>query len=364
MGRTLYFTVTNDLSYDQRMQRICGSLAAAGYRVHLIGYTRSGSIPLRDEPYRQRRLFCLFRKGKAFYIEYNVRLFLYLLFRRMDAVCAIDLDTLLPCYCIATLKRVKRVYDAHELFTELREVVRRPVIRRIWSWLERRLVPRFPNGYTVSDGIAAEFKKRYQVSYEVIRNVPILQPLPDPSPSEPFILYQGAVNEGRCFEYLIPALQWVRAPLVVCGDGNFMPQLQTLIERHGVADRVVLKGMVTPEELRRTAATARVGVALAEEGGLNQYWALPNKFFDYLHAGLPQLTMDFPEYRSINERYEVAVLTRNLDPRYLASLLNKMLEDDVLYGRLRSNCLNARKIYQWEQEKDRLLRFYEDLFRN
>ena len=110
----LYFTVTTDLSYDQRMIRICSSLAHAGYTVTLVGRSKSDSISLSSgQAFLQKRIKCLFQKGKLFYAEYNFRLFFYLLLKKMDGICAIDLDTILPCYYISKLKKVKRVYDAH-----------------------------------------------------------------------------------------------------------------------------------------------------------------------------------------------------------------------------------------------------------
>src|SRR5258708_9824272 len=119
--KRLTFTVTNDLRYDQRMIRICTSLANAGYSVTLTGANFSRSIPLTQQPFRQKRLACLFTKGKAFYIEYNLKLFFWLLFHKTGTICAIDLDTILPCYYISILKGSPRVYDAHELFCEIKE---------------------------------------------------------------------------------------------------------------------------------------------------------------------------------------------------------------------------------------------------
>ncbi|RMG81268.1 MAG: glycosyltransferase, partial [Bacteroidetes bacterium] len=125
--KRLLFTVTNDLTYDQRMIRICTTLSRAGYDVCLIGRRRRHSEPLRpgQYPFRQKRLFCFFEKGKLFYLEYNFRLFCLLLISRFDLVCSIDLDTILPGFLVAGLRRKIQVYDAHEYFTELPEVVHR-----------------------------------------------------------------------------------------------------------------------------------------------------------------------------------------------------------------------------------------------
>ncbi|MBK5271609.1 MAG: glycosyltransferase, partial [Bacteroidia bacterium] len=134
--KRLFFTVTNDLTFDQRMIRICTSLSSAGYRVTLIGRRLPGSKPSDKMIFHQKRIYCLTKKGKAFYIEYNMRLFFYLLFKKMDLICAVDLDTILPCYFISKIRRVKRVYDAHELFCEMKEVISRPAIYHIWKRIE------------------------------------------------------------------------------------------------------------------------------------------------------------------------------------------------------------------------------------
>ena len=358
----IFFTVTNDLSYDQRMQRICTSLAENGYAVTLVGRRRSFSLPLTTKKFNQKRLRCWFNKGKLFYGEYNLRLFFFLLFKKMDAICAIDLDTILPCLHISRWKKIPRIYDAHELFSELKEIVTRPAVQKVWTRIERKSVPEFRYGYTVSESIAEEFKRRYDVSYKTIRNVPVLKAFDTASGNKKFILYQGAVNEARAFEYLIPAMQWVNVPLIICGDGNFMPQLKELIRHYKLENKVELKGMLPPDELWKISQQARVGMAVAEKKGLNQYYALPNKFFDYIHAGLPQVTMNYPEYRKINQQFEVAVLIDNLEPERIAGAINNLLENDVLHDRLKENCLKARQELNWQNEEKKLLVFYQSVF--
>src|SRR5688500_13049213 len=191
----IYFTVTNDLIYDQRMIRICTSLTRAGYRVKLVGRKMKGSIPLTEQTVKQKRISCFFNKGKLFYAEYNVRLFFYMLFKNMNCICAVDLDTILPCYFISRLKRVQRVYDAHELFCEMKEIVTRPAVYNAWKRVEKFAVPKFKNGYTVNRLIANEFKRMYNVDYEVIRSIALKYDPKIPDKKEKYILYQGAFNE-------------------------------------------------------------------------------------------------------------------------------------------------------------------------
>ena len=358
----IILTVFNDLTTDQRMIRICTSLSGAGYQVLLVGRKEAHSLPLQSRSYQQERLSCFFRKGKALYIEFNLRLFFYLLFRRPRIICAIDLDTILPCYLISLFAKCKRVYDAHELFCEMKEIVTRPVIYRAWKKLERFTVPRFRLGYTVSGPIADEFRKMYGVQYTVIRNLPVLKPLMIGEKSTRFILYQGAVNEGRCFETLIPAMKQVPARLVICGDGNFMQQARELVKMHDLDEKVEFKGRLSPEQLELITRNAWAGVTLFDKTGLSNYYSLANRFFDYFHAGLPQVCVNFPVYKEINNQYPLAVLIDDQEPATIAEALNRLLEDKVLYHQLQQQCMKAREVLNWQEEEKELLKFYEGLF--
>ena len=376
MSKRIYCTVTNDLTYDQRMIRICTSLSRAGYDVVLVGRQEPDSIPLVPRIFRQRRLRLLFRKGKLFYLEYNLRLFFFLLFRKMDVLCAIDLDTIVPCYFVSALRRIPRVYDAHELFCEMKEVVSRPIIHKIWKTVEKIFVPAFRNGYTVNGQIAAEFERMYGVHYEVIRNAPVLQPLPEPpppssdterssagpSPDDRFILYQGAVNEGRCFESLIPAMAQVDAKLVICGKGNFMEEARRLVKDHGLEEKVLFKGPVPPEELRAITRTAWCGITLFEKSGMSNYYSLANRFFDYMHAGIPQLAMNYPAYREINNYSPIAVLIDVPDIQQVAAALGSLLNNTDLYRTLQGNCRKASAYFNWQEEEKKLVRVYQKIF--
>lgn len=359
---SIIFTVTNDLVYDQRMRRICNSLDNAGYAVTLVGRKLKQSINLRNESFKQKRIKCYFEKGKLFYIEFNIRLFFYLLRKKTDAICAIDLDTIIPCYLISRIKRVKRIYDAHELFCEMKEIVERPFIYKFWKFIERKTVPKFKNGYTVNELIAKEFEKLYNVRYDVIRSIALYDSAKREDVKEKFILYQGAVNEGRSFETLIPSMQWVDAKLIICGDGNFMKQAQKLVRKYQLAEKVVFKGMVPPEELRSFTQRSYIGITIFEKDALSNYYSLANRFFDYIQSGTPQLCVDYPVYRELNNIYNVGVLIDDISAENIAANLNKLLIDENLWQEIHQNCKTARKELNWQKEEEKLLSFYKRIF--
>ncbi|MEJ8844638.1 glycosyltransferase [Lacibacter sp. H375] len=372
-------TVTNDLTYDQRMIRICTTLARQGHTVTLVGRKLKQSAAIQQQPFIQQRLYCFFTKGPLFYAEYNLRLFFWLLFKKADCICANDLDTILPCLFASHLKGSKRVYDAHELFCEMKEIVTRPSRYKMWKWIERYAVPKFTHGYTVCEPIAREFEKMYGVKYEVVRNVPFKtnsknqnsedneqgsrEKEQETSNYKPqtFFLYQGAVNEGRSFETLIPAMKHVDVPLHIYGDGNFMDQTKSLTAANDLQNKVLLKGKIKPAELREITATAYAGITLFENNGLSNYLSLANRFFDYIQAGIPQLCMDYPAYRQINDRFAVALLIPDTREESIAKGLNLLLSDAVLYAQLKENCKHAAASLNWQEEEKILIQFYKGL---
>jgi len=345
------------------MQRICSSLAAQGFQALLVGRRLKGSLPLAERSFQQKRIRCIFNKGFLFYKEYNFRLFIFLLFAKTDAICAIDLDTILPCYFVSVFRNKKRIYDAHELFTEQKEIVTRPFIHKVWLAVEKFAVPKFKRGYTVNQFIVDELKRRYGVDYSIVRNLPLLTSCSQLTiQRSPFIIYQGAVNEGRSFETLIPAMKNVNAKLVICGEGNFFQQVQQLIKKNNVEDKVELKGFVQPQELKAITPTAHVAVMLFEQTGLNQFYSLSNRFFDYIMACVPQVCVNYPEYKSINDQFNVALMIGDTKEETITAALNRLLLDDQLHEQLHRNCVIARERLNWEKEEQKLIAFYKALF--
>jgi glycosyltransferase involved in cell wall biosynthesis len=183
-----------------------------------------------------------------------------------------------------------------------------------------------------------------------------------PEKKEKYILYQGAVNEGRCFETLIPAMKDVDARLLIYGDGNFLEQTKKLIQENNLEEKIILKGKIIPEELNKITVNAYIGITLFDAEGLSNYYSLANRFFDYMQAAVPQLCVDYPVYKEINDDYEIAYLIRDTSCISIAKSLNILLSDTHLYNRLQRNCLAARELYNWQNEEKKVLTFYKELF--
>ncbi len=344
------------------MDKICSSLEKNGFDVLLVGFKKKDSAALSNKIFKQKRLGLFFQNGPLFFVETNIRLFFFLLFQKCNIICADDLDTALPVLFSSKIKGKTRTFDAHELFCEMHDVVSRPRIYKIWKTIEKFAQPKFKFGYTENEGYANELKKMYGVDYFIVMNSPhfLCQPI-EKNKNEKLLIYQGAIERGRGFEGLIPALKNIDAELIVCGNGKFFGEVKLNAQKENVARKIDFKGFVKPENLRAYTDEASIGLNMNDNLGASFYYSLTNRFFDYMHACIPQVSMNYPENKKINDQYEIAVLIDDLQPETIANAIKRLLDDKELYCRLQQNCLKAREVYNWENEEKKLVQFYAGL---
>lgn len=363
--KRIIVSVTTDLVSDNRVFKTCHTLYEMGFDVFLAGRILPGSLPVDNRPYSTKRMKLIFRRGFLFYACFNFRLFWLLLFSRFDLLLANDLDTLPANFLVSVLKRKPLIYDSHEYFTEVPELVDRPVVRRIWERLERIMVPHVTGAYTVCGSIAKIYTSKYGVPFRVIRNFPMdarnvmKEDIPSDD-SRKIILYQGAVNVGRGLEQAIRAMKYVEgARLVIAGDGDIRAELERLAADEGLQNSVQFTGRLPIDELSRFTPTAAIGLSIEEDMGLNYRYALPNKLFDYIQAQVPVLVTRLPEMTAIVLTYGVGEIADSLDPEYLAEVFREMLSNREKRKVWKANLKKAAGELTWENESGKLKEIYE-----
>ena len=240
-------SVTNDLTTDQRVAKVCNSLIKHNYSVLLIGRKLKNSNPI-NRVYPIKRFKLIFNRGFLFYAEYNIRLFLFLLFSKKDILLSNDLDTLIPNFIISKLQGKKLVFDSHELFSEVPELVNKPLRKKFWQQLENYFIPKVKNCYTVCESIAAYYNKNYNTFFKVVRNCPYDKPnikssLPINTHEKKIILYQGAINLGRGLELMIDTMNYLDDFIfIIIGNGDILEQLQQKVIKLKLNDKVFFLG--------------------------------------------------------------------------------------------------------------------------
>ena len=351
-------SVINDLVTDNRVHKVAMSLQKMGFEPMLIGRILHGSQPV-ERVYPTHRMKLIFSKGPLFYLEYNLRLLFFLLKSEADVLVANDLDTLAANFLASRIKRKPLVYDSHEYFTEVPELIGRPVVRSIWKWLEKQLVPKVNAAYTVCDSIAEVYGDLYKVDFKVVRNLPVCSEvvfIPSEINKTPgadkIILYQGALNMGRGIESAIRAMQFVNgAALWLAGDGDLTVQLKQLVADLQLDGKVKFLGKLPLSRLSEVTRQADLGISLEEDLGLNYRFSLPNKLFDYIQAGVPVLVSNLPEMRHIVEHYQIGAIADTHQRKDLAAKITSMLFDSQMNALWKENLKRAAKELCWENEE-------------
>ncbi len=382
----IVMAVTNDLVTDRRVLRHAEALREGGYEVECVG---------------KRELGVRARRGWMFYAECNVRLLLWLLRRRMEIVWANDTDTLMGCYVATRVKnlclrlrgakgeRVRLVMDAHELFPEVPELIGRERVKRVWEWIEKRMMPKCDARLTVCQSIADYYRKRYGVEMTVVRNVGKRKVESGKWKTESgewkvesgkwktesgewevergkrMLLYQGAVNKGRGVDWAIDALEWLDdCELVVAGGGDLLEEMKDYAAGKPWAERIRFLGRLMPEELERLTARASVGLVMLEDMGLSYHFALPNRIGDFVAAGVPMVVSDLPEMSRVVREYGVGeVIEEPRDERYetrvkgLAEAVERVLAREWTEADFEA----ARRDMDWEKEKRKLMEMVDKM---
>ncbi|WKD84931.1 hypothetical protein KCTC32516_00268 [Polaribacter huanghezhanensis] len=359
--KNIIISVTNDLTTDQRVEKICDTLFLNNYNIILVGRKLKNNIPL-SRKYKTKRMRLFFNNGFLFYAEYNIRLFFKLLFLKKDILVSNDLDTLLPNYLVSKLQSKIIIYDSHELFTEIPELVHRPRVKKIWESIEQKIIPNLKNCYTVSDSIADYYQNKYNTHFETIRNVPKTKKsttgiFPFDTRGKTIILYQGAVNIGRGLELMLDTMKHLEKHIfVVIGSGDIFEKVKTKASQLITNNKVYFLGKLTPPEINALTPLANIGISLEEDLGLNYRYALPNKLFDYLHAEVPVLVSNLPEMKKIIDEYKFGEIVENRNSKLLAKQIEKFS-----LKKHSAEIKSAKKVLNWENEEKKLISIYQNV---
>jgi len=358
--KRIIVSVTNDLTTDQRVDKICNTLLENDYNVFLVGRKLKTSKPISRE-YRTKRFNLIFNKGPLFYANYNIRLFFFLLFSKFDILWSNDLDTLPANFSVSKLKNKKIIFDSHEYFTEVPELVNRPKVKKIWKTIEKVFLPKLKNIFTVSPSIAELYNDEYNIDVKILRNVPRLNHKLFPVENikldnKKILIYQGAINVNRGIEYMIKSMQYIEnAKLYILGTGDIYSEIKELILNLNLEDKVIMLGEIPLEKLRSYTIQADIGLSLEEDMGLNYRFSLPNKLFNYIHAELPVLVSYLPEMKNLVNKYQIGNNIDKHDAKHIAENINSMLNNKEMMQKWKQNAKLAAAELNWENEQKVIL---------
>ena len=362
-------SVTNDLVTDQRVRKVCEFLVANEFAVTLIGRRLKNSLEMPETDYKIKRFKLWFKKGPAFYANYNLRLFFYLLFHKADVLLSNDLDTLYANHWAKKFKsKCRLIYDSHEYYCGTPELVSRPKVQNFWRRIEKRCVPKVTQMYTVNESIADLYRKENKREVMVVRNItdanlPILlktsRDLGLPEDKKVIIMQGAGINIDRGGEEMLEAIQMVdNAGFAIVGDGEVVPQLKEKVVSENWEEQVLCFGKRPYDGLMDLTRLDDLGISMDKDSNINYRFSLPNKIFDYIHAGIPLFVSDLKEIKQIVEGYEVGLVCPFHDVNSIAESLNKLLADSNKMKVFKENTKKAALELNWQKETEVLKSIY------
>jgi len=167
------------------------------------------------------------------------------------------------------------------------------------------------------------------------------------------------LNVGRGIESLIEVMQFYpELHLVIAGKGDLEMTLKKMTTELHI-DNIIFTGNLLPIQLKSLTQHAWIGVNLLENMGKSYYLSLANKFFDYIQANIPQICIDFPEYRKINSKYNFAVMAPDCSVSTLKTSIETLIKDSQYYDLLKANTVIASKELNWNAESKKLTHLYQ-----
>ena len=361
-GRTIVMLVVSHLHIDPRVRQEAQALAADGYAIVVIWPELLGHVgqPIDWGPgiAFERLTPAAGRFAYRFPGFLGAAMLAAALKHNPFAFHGHDLTTALVALTAARQTGAHAVCDFHEWFSEhvtwsnrTGSYVPLSVLQRQANkWLERFAFHQASAVITVCRSIARDMEHEYgdgTARIHVVRNIsapvsgattayPSLRDQLGLTQSQLLVLYQGGVGPSRALEPVIAALGQVpdcvlaiRGPSIEAYSAHY----RSVAARAGVAPhQLVLLPAIPSADVVAACHGADVGLYTVADLCKSFRYALPNKVFEYMMAGLPVLVADYPEVRQLVVDNAVGLAFDPQDPVSIARSMRAMMDTHLRTG--------------------------------
>ncbi len=298
---------------------------------------------------------------------------------KFDVCHSHDLNTLRLGSKLSMGNGRKLIYDSHELYLDRNRRKKAGLVKRmIIKFYEKRLAKQCDAVITVNSSIAEILSKRYGLKdVNIIMNTPPMQYFPPENKGYDLrvilgikkelstVIYVGSIQRNRGIENLVTSLVHMdNVHLILMGYGNedLIADLDRIAIENNVEDRYSKFGPVPSELVPLYTSSADIGVAPILNSCLSYYLCSPNKVFEYIHAGIPVVSSDFPEMKKVVIGENIGLVFNPEDPKSIANSVNRLLENDSFRQEMAKNSVQSSKKYNWGIESAKLQRLYINMF--
>ena len=287
---------------------------------------------------------------------------------KLSCINCHSLSAFPACVVLRFLTGARLIYDAHELETET-ESMRggRKWLAKLVEWV---CIHEADAHVFVSDSIANWYRDRFGLRrVYVVRNVPLQSKRNEGDVGKDLrrifgiggnalvCLHQGRLEAGRGVERMLDAFTGLpeRCHLVLLGFGELVGWIR---EKAAQCSNIHYHEPVSPDELPSLTQGADLGLHLIGDTCLNHLFCLPNKLFEYTHAGVPVVFSDLPEVDRVVTGYGCGWTVKDSTE----NLREKILEiDGEDLKRAKEGCQKVAEECNWEREREVMLGIYSGL---
>ncbi|MDV4150276.1 glycosyltransferase [Clostridium sp. AL.422] len=280
-----------------------------------------------------------------------------------------DLNTLPQgILCSKILKRRYLVYDSHEVQSS------RTGYGKAAYYIEKFLI-KFIDKMIMTNRTRAEYvKDLYNIELPyIVHNYPFytkddsienkydIHSMLDIPRDKPILLYQGGIQEGRGLEKIVEAIDKFKDGITVfIGDGKLKPEIIKMVNDRKLQEKVRFLNKVPVDELKYYTANAYLGFQVLNNVCFNHYSASSNKLFEYMMSQVPVVACNFPEIKRVVQEEQVGLVVDSHNSKEIADAVNTLLENKELHAMFKKNCIKAREKYNWNNEKEKFVRIYDE----
>jgi len=223
---------------------------------------------------------------------------------------------------------------------------------------------------TVAPEIARRYHEEFGFLPVTVLNAPDYVMLEDHmvDPQMVRLIHHGGAIRARQLELMIDTVrlcdQRYHLSFMLVGDEGYIRHLQAYASRVAPG-RVAFLEPVTPERVVSRIALFDMGFYLLKPTNYNNSVALPNKLFDFVHAGLAVCVGPSPGMAAFVHEWQCGVVAPSFDPAAVAAMLNRLSAEEMTTMRRAARAAAAQINAATEMAKvvdlcDRLLRRASD----
>ncbi len=219
---------------------------------------------------------------------------------------------------------------------------------------------------TVAPAIAQRYDEEYGFLPAVVLNAPECVAVDDHAvdPQAIRLIHHGGAIRARRLELMIDTIRFCdrryHLSFMLVGDEGYIQHLRAYADQVAPG-RVAFLEPVTPDRIVRQIAVYDMGFYLLQPTNYNNSIALPNKLFDFIHAGLAVCVGPSPGMASFVQEWQCGVVAPSFDVQAVAAMLNRLDVEEIAAMRRAARVAAARINASSEMAKvvdlcDRLLR--------